>query len=254
MKAVVTGGGRGIGRAIALRCAAEGADVALAARSMDKLEEVAGLIEAEGRRALSVQVDLRDPEQIDGLRDVVLEQLGAPDVLIANSGIAGPTAPLWEVEPADWDETFAVNVRGTYLFLRSFLPEMLARGSGSLIVIGSMTGKRPLLARTPYAASKTALIGLVRTLAWEVGESGIRANLISPGPVDGERLERVIAGQSEAKGVSLEQASEELAAGSPLRRFVPAGDVAEAAVFLASEEAASVTGEDLNVSAGLAMY
>jgi NAD(P)-dependent dehydrogenase (short-subunit alcohol dehydrogenase family) len=121
-------------------------------------------------------------------------------------------------------------------------------------VIGSVTGKRPLQNRTPYAASKLALVGLVRTLAWEVGEYGIRANVVSPGPVEGERLGKVIEGQAKARRLTIEAAGEELAAGSPLRRFTPAQDVAEAVVFLASDAAASVTGEDLNVSAGLAMY
>jgi NAD(P)-dependent dehydrogenase (short-subunit alcohol dehydrogenase family) len=131
---------------------------------------------------------------------------------------------------------------------------MIERGSGSVVLIGSVTGKRPLYARTPYAASKLALVGLVRTLAWELGPLGMRANLISPGPVEGERLERVIQGQADAKNISLEEARAQLSSGSPLQRFVPPDDVAEAAVFLASDAAASITGEDFNVTAGLAMY
>lgn len=251
---VVTGGGRGIGRSIALRCAREGADVVLAARSIDQLRDVAESIERHGRRALAVETDLRDADQVGSLADVVLADLDVPDVLIANSGIAGPTSVLWEIDPDDWDETFRVNVRGSYLLLRSFLPSMIERASGSIVLIGSMTGKRPLYARTPYAASKLALVGLVRTLAWELGPLGIRANLISPGPVEGERLERVIQGQADAKKISLEEARAQLSADSPLRRFVPPDDVAEAAVFLASDAAASITGEDFNVTAGLAMY
>jgi 3-hydroxybutyrate dehydrogenase/3-oxoacyl-[acyl-carrier protein] reductase len=131
---------------------------------------------------------------------------------------------------------------------------MVERGSGSVVVIGSATGKRPLKGRTPYAASKLGLVGLVRTLAWELGEHGIRANLISPGFVDGERIKKVIEGQAAATGRTLEETRAELAASSPLQRFVDPEDIAEAVVFLGSDAASSVTGEDLNVTAGLVMY
>lgn len=252
--AVVTGGGRGIGRAIALRCAEEGAAVAIAARSTGEIEEVAGLITDLGRRALAVVTDLRDAEQVDRLADTVARELGDVDLLVNNSGVAGPMEVIWEIDPDAWRETIDVNLNGTYLCCRAFLPAMIARRSGSVIVIGSATGKRPLHGRTPYAASKLALVGLVRTLAWEVGEYGIRANLVSPGPVEGERLARVIEGQAKTKGLTVEEAGKQLAAGSPLQRFIPAEDIAEAVVFLASDAGASVTGEDLNVSAGLVMH
>ncbi len=117
-----------------------------------------------------------------------------------------------------------------------------------------MTGKRPLYARTPYAASKMALVGLARTLAWEVVPYGIRVNTISPGPVEGERIEWVIRKQAGAQGISVEEARRQFTSSSPLGRLIPASDVAEAAVFLASDKAASITGEDLNVSAGTVMY
>jgi NAD(P)-dependent dehydrogenase (short-subunit alcohol dehydrogenase family) len=252
--AVVTGGGRGIGRAIALRCAAAGADVALAARSADQIEEVAGLIEAQGRRALPVVTDLREPDQVTRLAATVSAEFGDVDLLVNNSGIAGPMQVLWEIEPDGWDETVKVNLTAVFLCCRAFLPAMLERRSGNVVVIGSVTGKRPLHGRTPYAATKLALVGLVRTLAWEVGEYGIRVNLISPGAVAGERIERVIEGQAQTKGVTLEQAREELASGSPLKRFVEPEHVAAAVVFLASDAGASVTGEDFNVAAGLAMF
>jgi NAD(P)-dependent dehydrogenase (short-subunit alcohol dehydrogenase family) len=252
--AVVTGGGRGIGRAIALACAEAGADVALAARSADQIEEVAGLIEAQGRRALPVVTDLRDPDQVTRLADTVSAELGDVDVLVNNSGVAGPMKVLWEIDPEGWEETVQVNLTAVFLCCRAFLPRMIERRSGNIVVIGSVTGKRPLHGRTPYAATKLALVGLVRTLAWEVGEYGIRANLISPGAVAGDRIERVIAGQAETKGLTLDEAREELASGSPLKRFVEPEHVAEAVVFLASDAGASVTGEDFNVAGGLAMF
>jgi NAD(P)-dependent dehydrogenase (short-subunit alcohol dehydrogenase family) len=252
--AVVTGAGQGLGREIALALAREGAEVALVARSRDRLEEVAEEIAGAGGRAFAVPADLRDPASVETLRDAVLDRAGTVDVLVNNAGVAGATAPLWEQPVSDWDETLRVNVTGVFLCCRAFLPTLVARGSGSVIVIGSMTGKRPLLGRSPYATSKTALIGLVRTLATDAGTAGVRVNLISPGPVAGERLERVIAQQAEAKGVSRDAARLEFASASPLRRFATAADIAAAVLFLASDAAMGITGEDLNVSAGAVTY
>jgi NAD(P)-dependent dehydrogenase (short-subunit alcohol dehydrogenase family) len=252
--AVVTGGGRGIGRAIALAYAREGADLVLAARSIEALNETKAAVESLGRKALIVPTDVRHEESVRNLAEQALGHFGRVDVLVNNSGIAGPTAPLWEITPADWQETFAVNVTGIYLCCRAFLPSMIEQRIGCIVIIGSMTGKRPLFGRTPYAASKLALVGLARTLAWELGLYGIRVNVISPGGVEGERIEWVIRKQAEAKGISLDEARQQFTGDSPLGRLVPPGDVAAAAVFLASDKAASITGEDLNVSAGTVMY
>lgn len=251
--AVVTGAGRGIGRQIALTLAAQGDRVVLAARSLAALDDTAAEIADGGGTSLVVPTDVTDPAQITELRERTSAAFGAVDTLVCNSGIAGPTAPLWEVDPTDWSETMAVNVTGVYLCCRGFLPDMIERGAGSIVVIGSMTGKRQLAGRTPYAASKTALIGLVRNLAHEVGRSGIRVNLVSPGGVEGERIDRVIERQAEAQGVTVEQAREQFSAPSALGRLVVANEVADAVAFLASDRAAGITGEDLNVSAGVVM-
>jgi NAD(P)-dependent dehydrogenase (short-subunit alcohol dehydrogenase family) len=252
--AVVTGGGRGIGRAIALAYAREGADLVLAARSKEALEGTKAMVEALWRRALVVPTDIRQEESVRDLAEQTISAFGRIDILVNNSGIGGPSATLWEISPADWEETFAVNVTGTFLCCRAFLPSMIERRSGCIVILSSMTGKRPLYARTPYAASKMALVGLARTLAWEVGPYGIRVNTISPGPVEGERIEWVIRKQAEAQGISVEEARRQFTSSSPLGRLIPASNVAEAAVFLASDKAASITGEDLNVSAGTVMY
>jgi NAD(P)-dependent dehydrogenase (short-subunit alcohol dehydrogenase family) len=252
--AVVTGGARGIGRVIALRLAQDGADVALLARSVEAMKEVADEVRGLGRRALVLPADLRDPEAVAAAAKRTLDEFGRVDTLVNNSGVGGPSAPLWEIELDDWEETFRVNVTGTYLCCKAFLPSMVERRSGSVIVIGSVTGKRPLLNRTPYAASKLALVGLVRTLAHETGPHGIRVNLISPGGVEGERINWVIEQQAASRGITAEQARAEFADASPLKRLVAPEDVAGAVVFLASASAAGITGEDLNVSAGLAMY
>lgn len=252
--AVITGGGRGIGRAIALAFAREGARLVLASRSQEALEETRSMVEDLGGKALVVPTDIRQEESVRNMAKQALGHFGRVDILVNNSGVAGPTKPLWEITLAEWEETFAVNMTGVYLCCREFLPGMIERRSGSIIIIASMTGKRPLYGRTPYAAGKLGLVGLARTLAWEVGSYGIRVNVISPGAVEGERIGRVIRNQAAAQGVSEEEALRQFTSSSPLGRLVPPGDIAAAAIFLASDRAASITGEDLNVSAGTVMY
>jgi NAD(P)-dependent dehydrogenase (short-subunit alcohol dehydrogenase family) len=252
--AVITGGGRGLGRVIALACAKEGADLVLASRSLEALQETKAAVENLGRQALVVPTDIRREESVRNLAEQALAHFGRIDILVNNTGITGPTAPLWEITPAEWEETFAVNVTGAYLCCRAFLPSMLERRSGCILFISSMTGKRPLFGRSPYAAGKLALVGLARTLAWETGPYGIRVNVVSPGPIEGERVERVIRNQAQAEGISEEEARRRFTSNAPLGRLIPPGDIAEAVIFLASDKAASITGEDLNVSAGTVMY
>lgn len=252
--AVITGAGRGIGRAIALAYAQEGAQVVLAARSVEALQETQAELARLGGTGIVLPTDISDPNAVEALVTQTLARFGRIDILVNNSGIGGPSAPLWEIAPSEWEETFKVNVTGTYLCCRAFLPHMIKQRSGCIVIIGSMTGKRPLLNRTPYAASKMALVGLARTLAWETGPYNIRVNVISPGPVEGKRIEWVIRSQAEAKGISVDEARQQFTSGSPLGQLVAASDVADAAVFLASDKAKAITGEDLNVSAGNVMY
>ena len=154
--AVVTGAGRGIGREIALAFAKEGADLALAARTEQTLNETRALVEELGRKCLVVPTDISKPDSVRNLAERTLEHFGHVDALVNNSGIGGVSAPMWEIDPVDWKETFDVNVTGTYLCCRAFLPSMIDRRSGSIVIIGSMTGKRPLWSRSRYAASKMA--------------------------------------------------------------------------------------------------
>jgi NAD(P)-dependent dehydrogenase (short-subunit alcohol dehydrogenase family) len=253
--AIVTGAARGIGRSIAVRLAAAGAEVAVTSRDPSQLDETIGDIAALGGKPEPIALELQDSGAADAAVAQAIERFGRLDVLVANSGIGGPTARLWDVGVTDWDETFAVNVRGTFLTIKAAVSRMVAAGMpGSVIVIGSMTGKRPLVNRSPYAASKLALVGMVRTLAEEAGPLGIRANVISPGFVSGDRLDWVIAGQASSRGVAEEEIREEFTNVAPMRRFVSPDDVAEAVVFLASDASAGITGVDLNVTAGLVMY
>ena len=137
---------------------------------------------------------------------------------------------------------------------RAFIPGMIERGSGSLIAISSMTGKRSLHGRTPYAAAKMAVIGLIRSLAAELGPHGIRANSVCPGAVSGPRIDDVIRRQAESRGIGLDEARAGFTSASPLDRLVEPDEVGAVCAFLASDAATAITGEDLNVSAGVVMY
>lgn len=252
--AAVTGGARGLGRAIAVVLAERGADVAVLARDPTSAGAVVAQIRALGRRAEAFHCDLRNERSVTEAARQTATVFGRVDILVCNSGIAGPTASLWETPPAEWRDTLWVNAVGTFLCCHAFLPGMIERGSGNIVLVGSMTGKRPLPGRSSYAASKLALVGLARTLAVEAGVHGVRVNVVSPGPVEGERIEQVLANQAALLGITTEEARERMLRDNSLGRFVSAGDVAAAVAFLASEAAASITGEDLNVSAGTVMY
>ncbi len=252
--AVVTGAGQGIGRAIAQHCAAAGADLVLAARNVANLEATAGAVRELGRRAEVAPTDVTDPLAVEALVTATLDRYGRADILINNSGIAGPTALAWETPIEGWQQTLDVNLTGPWLCCRAFIPPMIEQGAGSIVNIGSITGKRPLLGRTPYAATKAGLIGITRTLAEEAGRHGIRVNLISPGAVEGPRIDAVFEEQAKARGMTVEAVRDGFERLSPMRRLVTADDVAQAAVFLASDAAAAITGVDLNVTAGMVMY
>jgi NAD(P)-dependent dehydrogenase (short-subunit alcohol dehydrogenase family) len=251
--AVVTGANRGIGRAITVALAAAGYTVAASARDPSSLAETVAEADKVCGTAVPFGCDVCDEASVAALAARAGE-LSPVSVVVANAGIAGPTTPLHEMSLADWRETVATDLDGVFLTFRAFIPAMIERRDGSLIAISSMTGKRPLYGRTPYAAAKMGVIGLVRTLATELGPHGIRVNAVCPGPVAGPRIEQVIALQAAARGITAEQARAEMDGMSPLRRMVTAEEVAAACVFLASGGSASITGEDLNVTAGVVMY
>lgn len=252
--AVVTGGGRGLGLEIARSLLTAGARVVIGGRDKDVLAEAVHQLDPSGETVLATPCDVRDEQAVDDLVAATMDRFGRIDVLVNNSGIAGPTASLWSTPTREWRKTVETNLVGAFLCCHAVLPVMVAQRSGSIVTIGSMTGKRPLHGRTSYAASKTALIGLTRTLALEAGPHGVRVNLVSPGPLDGERIRRVFDAQAASRGITPAAARDEMVADSPLGRLTAPADVASAVTFLASDAAASITGEDLNVSAGIVTY
>jgi NAD(P)-dependent dehydrogenase (short-subunit alcohol dehydrogenase family) len=245
--ALVTGAGNGLGRAIAIALAGAGARVILAGRTKATLDETAGLLPGASDRMVVAPADVASPESVDALRDSLAGQ--EVDVLVNNAGIGGPVKPLVDIEPAEWDEVFGANVRSVYLMCRAFLPAMYRRGSGDVINIASVTGKRPLARRTPYAASKTAVLGLTRTLAFEAGPLGVRVNSLSPGPCRGERMTRNFTAEAAATGTGYAQVEEAFVSRAALRRLVEEDEVA--AAVLAMLRMPGLCGADIDLSAGM---
>jgi NAD(P)-dependent dehydrogenase (short-subunit alcohol dehydrogenase family) len=247
---IVTGGGRGIGRAIALRFASEGAAVVVAGTTAESIESVAQEIRARGGRALAVGADVSDEAQVARMVASVIDEFGGIDVLVNNAGIAGPTALVAEVSREDWDRTIAVNLTGAFLCAKHALPGMMERRGGRIINITSIAGLRAYALRSPYAASKWAMIGLTRTLAEEAGRYDITVNAIAPGPVRGPRIDSVIRNRAAAMGRPVEEVERDYVEPTALKRMADEDDIAAMAVFLASEEGRNITGETLNISSG----
>ena len=254
--ALVTGAGRGIGRAISLVLAQEGATLILTGRDLDALNETSRLISELGIAPASLvyQMDLLDSTGITTCVQTCLEVFGHIDILVNNSGIAGKSAPMWELTEDEWDEGMDTNLKGAFLVSKAVIPAMIERKSGSIIFIGSITGKRPLVNRSVYAASKLGMVGMMRTLALELGRHGVRVNQISPGFVEGPRLDGVIAQVAKNKNVSLQDMNEQWLEMIPTGRFISPEEIAQGVLFFASDRSSGTTGEDLNISGGLVMY
>ena len=249
--AIVTGGGRGIGKAIALALAREGADVVVAAEAMPPLEEVAAEIRAMGRRSLAVLMDLLDPEAPRRMVERTMDEFGRIDILVNNAGAEGPICNVAEMDLNGWNDLLAVNLTGAMLCSRYVLEKsMVPRRSGVIINMASAAGRKGLPTRSAYSSSKFGIIGLTQSLASETGRYGIRVNAIAPGAVEGERIERIFRIAAANQGVTYEQVVAGSNARAALGRMVTADEVAAVAVFLASEQSSGITGQTINVDAG----
>jgi NAD(P)-dependent dehydrogenase (short-subunit alcohol dehydrogenase family) len=248
--AIVTGGGRGIGKCIALALAQAGANVLVSGRQQDVLEQTAVEIETLGRQALVSVTDVSVESQVSEMVSKALESLGRIDILVNNAGITGPTAPVTNVSRDDWDEVIAVNLTGAFLCARAVIPHMVQRRSGKIINISSIAGMMAYALRSPYAASKWGMLGLSCTLAQELGPHNIQVNAICPGPTAGPRMTDVIAGRAKELGRSVEEIERVYVEGTALKRMVDPKHVAAAVIFFCSEEGNSITGEALEISAG----
>ena len=250
---IVTGASQGIGRRIAVEFADRGANVVLAARS-EGIHETAEAIDAPNR-TLPVETDVTDERAVERTVQRTVDEFGGVDAVVNNAGIAGPTAPVEAVSLEEWQRTMDVNVTGTFLLTKHAVPYLRKSDRASVVNLSSISGKRPLENRTPYAASKMAVIGLTRTLAFELGDDGITVNAICPGPTKGPRIERVIEKQAEQLGVSYEEAKHRVFTDdAALGDLVDPEDVAEMAAYLVSDRGRHVTAQDLNVDGGTVWY
>lgn len=250
----VTGGGKGIGQVIAGSFADAGAFVAVGVREGSSVPGARKEFDAAGHDVFVAPCNVADEKSVSAFADKVTQRLGQVDVVVANAGVAGPIAPLHKIDIDSWRQTIDIDLTGVYLTFRAFIPGMIKVRGGNLIAISSVTGKRPLAHRTPYAAAKMGVIGLMRSLALELGPYGIRANTICPGSVDGRRMDAVFEAAAAADGITVEAARQEHTRPAALGRLVRANEVADLCIFLAGESASAITGEDLNVSAGSVMF
>ena len=244
--ALVTGGGRGIGREIALALAGEGCAVAVAARTTREVEEAAAAVRLAGAAALAVPLDVAEPAAVGRAIAHVADTLGPVDVLVNNAGIAG-SAPLLKTEPEMWERHLQVNVTGPYLMTRAVLGGMLERGWGRVINIASLAGLHGAPYVTAYTASKHALVGFTRALAMEVSGQGVTVNAICPGYVATDIVWNAARNIEQKTGKSFDQAVEALARINPGGRLLQPAEVAAAVVKLFYDDV--TTGETIMLDA-----
>jgi len=253
--AIVTGGGRGIGRAIALRFAAEGAPVVVAARSESEIRQVVAEIQSAGGKAAAIQADLAREADCKKIVHGARGAFGAVHILVNNAAIYGPVQPIEKFPLRDWDEVMAVNLRAPLVLGQLVLPEMYARKSGSILNISTVGAKLAFGLSSAYTSSKAALIGLTRVMAAEAARQGVRVNAICPGPVTetkmSQDLTREFAAHFQSAGDEiLKQMMQNILQGRPQT----AEEIASAALFLVSDQASAITGQTLNVDGGMAFY
>jgi 3-hydroxybutyrate dehydrogenase len=253
--ALITGGGRGIGRAIALAFAREGAAVTIAARKSQQIEHVASEVRVEYEvEAIPVVCDVSDGSSVQRMFDQVAEKFGrGPDLLVNNAGVA-ESATLDKTDDALWQRLIAVNLSGTFYCMRAALPDMVAHGWGRIINIASIAGKTGAPYIAAYSASKHGVLGLTRSVALEVAAKGITVNAICPGYVDTEMTSRGVENITAKTGKSSDDALAAIKRMSPQNRLVTAEEVAALALLLASEDGRGINGQAINVDGGTVLY
>ncbi len=250
-RALVTGGGRGIGRAVSLAFAKEGADVAVLARTESEIESVAREVESIGTRGAAVKCDVGSPEEVKAAIGEASSLLGGVYILVANAGMMDH-APVGEIDDEMWDEAIRVNLSSVFWAIRATLGPMISRGWGRIIAMSSVSGKVGGANRSAYHAAKHGVIGLVRSVALEVAGGGVTVNAICPGFVETQMISESksdfarFAGNGRSGEETLEMFRESI----PMKRFLDPGEVAAMAVYLASEDARGVTGQAFTISCG----
>lgn len=243
LRVLVTAGAGGIGRAIAETFHRAGARVHICDIAQPLLDQATQALPG----VTASLCDVSDQAQVAALFDSVRTQLGGLDVLVNNAGIAGPTAKVEDIDPADWERCIAVDLNGMFYCTRLAMPLIKAAGGGSIINLSSAAGRLGFPLRTPYAAAKWAVVGFTESLAMEAGPDNVRVNCIQPGVVAGERQDRVIEAKARALGISFEEQRTRALARVSLRKMVTAQDIANMALFLATPAGSTITGQALSV-------
>lgn len=249
-RAVVTGPAKGMGAAITSALAAAGADLVLAGRDTLAIAPVAEAVRGLGRRAEVVACDVTEAAQVAALAETALAG-GPVDILVTVAGGRGPLGKTGiETTEAEFDAILRLNTTAIFLLIRAFAPAMMAQGGGRIVNIGGTFGLRGRAGRLAYSSSKWALRGLTKSFALELGPHDINVNCVCPGMVEGPRFDAVCADIAAREGITLDAARDRHAADYALRRVSTAEDVAHAVVFLASDKARQITGQDLAVDGG----
>lgn len=244
LRVLISGAASGIGAAIADAFVEADAQVYICDVDRSAVEKAS----SRNARLHTGVADVASREQVDSVIDDARAKLGGLDILINNAGIAGPTGEVEAIEPDDWDRTISSNLNSQYYFLRKAVP-LLKETSDcpGIIAMSSVAGRLGYAYRTPYAATKWAIVGLVKSLAIELGPSNIRVNAILPGVVQGERMDRVIAARAQSTGVSFDEMKEQYLKKISLRRMVTVDDIAAMTLFLASPAGQNITGQAISV-------
>lgn len=250
--AIVTGAAKGMGAAITLTLAREGADVVLTARDVEALEQVAEEVRKLGRRAAVVAADVTDDAQVKNMVEKAKAFFdGRVDILVNVAGVTGPIeTPVWEIDADDFSAVIEANVRGTFLPIKYVIPTMVTQKSGKVVNIGGTSGLRGYKYRAAYSSSKWAVRGLTRTVALDVGEYGINVNVVCPGIVHTPRMDRLCEEKARVRGWTFEQVYDEYMQDMALRRVTEPEDIANAVLFLASDDSRNITGQEITVDGG----
>lgn len=249
----ITGGAGGIGMAIARTFASAGYGVALIDRKEEALARAAGDQALAAVDTATIVCDVAHAESCESAMKRALSQLGRVDVLVNNAGV-GFSSPLDKLSIADIDDVLDVNTRGPILLTRAILPHMVARGSGSIVNMSSISAKLGAADIAPYSASKAALVGFTRALAIELAPKGVRVNAVCPGSTNTPMMDNNIRNTMQEQGITYEAALAHWVRNIPTKRMMEPEDIADAVFFLSSDRARCITGEALNVSSGVVMW
>jgi NAD(P)-dependent dehydrogenase (short-subunit alcohol dehydrogenase family) len=246
LRVLVTAGAAGIGRAIACTFLDHGAKVHVC----DVDEAALAAFKTEKPSIFQTKADVSRLADVDRLFEDVTKSLGGLDVLVNNAGISGPTAKVEDIRPEDWERCIAVDLNGMFYCTRKAMPMIKKAGGGSIVNLSSIAGKFGFAMRTPYSAAKWAVVGFTQSLALEAGPDRVRVNCIQPGVVEGERIERVIGAKAKELNVPFDEMRERMLAGVAMRTTVTAQDIANLALFLATEPGRHISGQAIPVCGG----